>query len=154
VFILANATAVEQGAGSGAFGPFFSTQLGDPIAFLEQHGLTRGYAAYDEASPISWKTDFALNVYPVTEVMLTPDETCGQAICPFAYNAVSDWYSGQGGPTFILIDPAMYRLSQPPAPSLDGVTAVYHVGRFTIYVYDDDVATHMGIPRKFTRPLI
>src|SRR4029077_18084875 len=95
LFTLANAAAVEHDAGNGAFGPFCSPQLADPIAFLEKHGLTRGYAAYDEASPMSFKSDFALHVYPVTEVLLSPDDSCGQSICPFAYNAVSDWYGGR-----------------------------------------------------------
>ena len=30
---------------------------------------------------------------------------------------------------------------------------VYHVGRYEIYVYADDVAAHMGTPPRFTRSL-
>jgi hypothetical protein len=153
LLILANASSVDSDAAARAFEPSFSSSLDAPIAFLEQHHLTRGYAAYDVAAPITLKTDFALDVYPVTEVFVSPDDGCGGAICPFAYNSVSDWYRGDGGPTFILIDPDLYRLVQPPPPSLDVVVTVYDVGRYQIYVYADDVASHMGTPRRFTRPL-
>jgi len=104
------------------------------------------------------KSNFELRVRPVTQQFLTADDTCGPpapgAICPYAYDSVSDWYRGDRGPTFILIDPEMVRLNQPPADSLEAPTAVYKVDRFTIYVYADDVAAHMGTPRKFTRPLL
>jgi hypothetical protein len=156
-FILANAAAVEHDASAGVFEPRFNSDLGPAIAFLEQQGLTRGYAAYDEASSISFKTDFALQVYPITDQLLTADETCGPPgtpmVCPYTYESVSDWYTGHAGPTFILFDPEMNRLSQPPPASLEPAASVYRVGRFVIYVYDDDVATHMALPRKFTRPL-
>ncbi len=154
VFILGNATAVEHDASSGAFENSFSAQLPEVISFLEQQGLTHGYAAYDEASPMTLKSNFQLLVRPVTEQFLTDDDRCAQPICPYAYNSVSDWYGGGGGPTFILIDPEMVRLGQPPLDTLDPPVNVLHMGRFAIYVYADDVAAHMGMPRKFTRPLL
>ena len=153
LLILANASAVDHDAGNGAFEPSFSSSLDAPIAFLEQHHLTRGYAAYDIAAPISLKSDFGVIVYPIGEVFISPDDACGGAVCPFAYNSVSDWYRGDGGPTFILIDPRLYRLALPPPPGLDAVMTVYDVGDYRIYVYSDDVASHMGTPRRFTRPL-
>ena len=154
VFILGNAASVEQDASTGGFENTFSVQLPDVIAFLEQQGLTRGYAGYDEASPITLKSDFSLLVRPVTEQFLTADEECAQPICPYAYNSVADWYGGGSGPTFIIYDPVIPHLAQPPPDALDSALKVLHSGRFTIYVYTDDVAAHMGIPRKFTRPLL
>lgn len=158
VLILANAAAVEHDATTGAFEPSFSFALDEPISFLEAHGLTHGYAAYDEASPMSWKSGFALHVYPVTELFVAPGDLCGPPspgrVCPYAYNSFSSWYEGKGGPTFILVDPYMVRLGQPPPDALDTPTGVYQVGRFRIYVYPDDVASHMGMPERFTRPLI
>jgi hypothetical protein len=154
VFILGNAVSVEQDASAGSFENPFSLALPDAIAFLEQQGLTRGYAAYDEASPITLKSDFHLLVRPVTEQFLTSDETCAQPICPYAYNSVGDWYGGGSGPTFILFDAGIPHLGQPPSDTLDRPVNVLHTGRFAIYVYADDVASHMGIPRKFTRPLL
>lgn len=154
VFILGNASSVEQGASTGGFENPFSVQLPDVIAFLELQGLTRGYAAYDEASPITLKSDFHLLVRPVTEQFLTGDERCAQPICPLAYNSAADWYGGGSGPTFILYDPGIPNLGQPPPDTLDPPVSVLHLSRFTIYVYADDVASHMGMPRKFTRPLL
>jgi hypothetical protein len=158
IFIALNAASVEQAAATSAFEPAFSAGLAEPIAFLEAHRLSSGYAAYDEAAPITWKTDFALQIYPVTEVALTPDDECGppspQTVCPFAYNSLSDWYQGRQGPTFILYDPGMYRLRQPPPGSLDVAVSVYDLQGYVIYVYADDVATHMGTPPKFKRRLI
>jgi hypothetical protein len=154
VFILGNAASVEQDASTGWFENSFSMQLPEVITFLEAQGLTRGYAAYDEASPMTLKSDFHLLVRPVTEQFVTADEMCAQPICPYAYNSVSDWYGGGVGPTFILFDPQMARLGLPPPDALDPPVTVLRAGRFAIYVYADDVASHMGIPRKFTRPLL
>jgi hypothetical protein len=158
ILILANAAAVEQAATTRWFEPFFSVALNEPIGFLERNGLSHGYAAYDEASPISLQSDFALRVYPVTQLFVASGDTCtspgSPMVCPYAYNSFLDWYQGDQGPTFILIDPDMVRLGQAPPPELDAVTAVYHVGRFDIYVYGDDVVRHMGVPLRFTRTLI
>ena len=154
VFILGNAVSVEQDASARWFENSFSVQLPNVISFLEAQGLTRGYAAYDEASPMTLKSDFHILVRPVTEQFASDDDRCAQPICPYAYNSVSDWYRGSPGPSFILLDPEMARLGQPPPDALDPAVNVLHVGRFAIYVYSDDVALHMGIPRKFTRPLL
>jgi hypothetical protein len=154
VFILSNAAAVEHDASTGTFESFFSVELPPLIALLEQQGLTHGYAAYDEALPMTLKSDFKLEVRPVTEEFLTADDRCAQPICPYAYNSVSDWYLGSPGPTFIIIDPDMAKVPQQPPDTLDPPASVLHAGRFTIYVYADDVASHMGMPRKFTRPLL
>ena len=153
LLIGANAVSVEQAAAAQRFEPSFSPSLSAPIAFLEEHGLRRGYAAYDNAAPMTWKTDFALQVYPATEVFVSPDDQCGDPICPFAYNSIADWYRGGDGPTFILVSPGIARLDQPPPAGLDTVESVFNVDGYTIYVYADDVATHMGTPRRFTRPL-
>ena len=154
LLIVANGAAVDRVAGGRGFEPSFSPGLAEPIAFLEQHGLTRGYAAYDEASPISYRSDFALHVYPVTDQPATSEDVCGTAICPFAYNSISDWYRGDTGPTFILIDTSLSRMNHAPPAQLDTPIATYKVGRFLIYVYADDVAGHMGVPPRFTRPLL
>src|SRR5258708_7092791 len=154
IFIIGNAVSVEQDASAGWFENSFSVQLPGVISFLEAQGLTRGYAAYDEASPMTLKSDFHLLVRPVTDQFASDDERCAQPICPYAYNSVSDWYQGGAGPTFILLDPEMARLGQPPPDTLDPPANVLHVGRFAIYVYADDVASHMGIPAKFTRTLL
>lgn len=158
LLILTNAASVDRDARAGNFEPIFSFALDAPISFLDSHGLSYGYAAYDEASPLSLKTDFHVHVYPVTEWFVTEGDTCGPppqgAVCPYAYNSVSDWYKGHSGPSFILVDTYMYRLNHAPPPTLDHVTATYQFGRFTVFVYDDDVASHMGTPVRFKRPLI
>lgn len=153
LLIVANAISVDQAAANMQFEPVFGPSLRAPIAFLEQHGLRRGYAAYEDAAPLTWKTDFALQVYPVTEVFVSREDECGEAICPFAYNSISDWYRGNGGPTFILVSPGVARLGQPPPAGLDTVESVYQVDGYVIYVYADDVAPHMGTPPRFKRPL-
>jgi len=90
----------------------------------------------------------------VTELFANDAEKCAQPICPYAYNSVSDWYTRGSGPTFILVDPEMVRLGQPPPETLGAAVDVLHAGRFAIYVYADDVAIQMGMPPKFTRPLL
>jgi hypothetical protein len=154
VFIVGNTAAVEHEVSTGAFEPSFSVELPGLVSFLEQHGLTHGYAAYDEASPITLKSNFRVQVRPVTEQFMSDAEKCALPICPFAYNSVSDWYAGGSGPTFILVDPEMVLLGQPPPDTLGTPVEVLHAGRFDIYVYADDVAIRMGLPPKFTRPLL
>jgi hypothetical protein len=153
VFIVAQAAAVDASAAAGPY----PTRLDVAIAYLEQHGLTRGYASYWEASPMTWKSNLAVHVYPVTEQFITVDDRCrpqgAETVCPFTYNSVSDWYASASGPTFILIDPTVQYLHQPPADGLEPPAVIYRVDRFVIYVYNDDVASRMGTPRKFTRPL-
>jgi hypothetical protein len=148
---------VDANAAAGTFAPY-PTSLDVAIAYLEQHGLTRGYASYWEASPMTWKSNFAMHVYPVTESFVTADERClpqgSEMICPFTYESISDWYANVSGPTFILIDPTVQYLHSPPSDGLETPAAIYRVDRFVIYVYDDDVASRMGTPRKFTRPLL
>ncbi len=157
LLILANAASVDRAAADRSFEPTFTPSMSAIIAFLEQHGLDRGYTAYEFASPITWNTDFALRIYPVTQDLVAPDDQCGSpapgAVCPFAYNSLSQWYRGSYGPTFILVAAGVVRLEQPPPPGLDTVVAMYQLGNFSIYVYADDVAGHMGTPRRFTKPL-
>jgi hypothetical protein len=154
VFILGNAAAVEHDRNARTFEPFFSAQLPEVISLLGEQGLTTGYAAYDEASPMTLKSDFKLRVRPVTEQFVTSDEMCTQPICPYAYESVSDWYTRGSGPTFIVVDPEMVRLGVPPPESLEVPIKVLRAGRIAIYVYADDVAVRMGIPAKFTRRLL
>ena len=107
---------------------------------------------------MTWKSNLGVHIYPVTEAFGTVDDRCrpqGSAtVCPFTYNSVSDWYAGASGPTFILVDPTVQYLHDPPADSLETPSEILRVDRFVIYVYNDDVASHMGTPRKFTRPLL
>jgi hypothetical protein len=94
----------------------------------------------------------------VTESFVTADDRCRpqgtETVCPFTYNSLSDWYASASGPTFILVDPTVQYLHDPPTDGLEPPDAIYRVDRFVIYVYNDDVASHMGTPRKFTRPLL
>src|ERR1700682_5394894 len=83
VFILGNAIAVEYDASTGAFENSFSVELPGVISLLEQRGLTHGYAAYDEASPMTLKSDFRIQVRPVTELFVNDTEKCSQPICPY-----------------------------------------------------------------------
>jgi hypothetical protein len=157
LFILAQAAAVDANTSAHAFAPY-PTNLDVAIAYLEQHGLTRGYASYWEASPMTWKSNLGVHIFPVTESFVTVDDRCrsqgSETVCPFTYNSLSDWYAGASGPTFILVDPTVQYLHDPPTNELEPPAEILRVDRFVIYVYNDDVASHMGTPRKFTRPLL
>lgn len=68
------------------------------------------------------------------------------AICPFPYNAISTWYQPKSvTDTFLLQDPAAISfVTAPPPASLGPAREVYHVDRFTIYVYAHDIAGALG----------
>jgi hypothetical protein len=97
--------------------------------------LSIGYAGYWDAAPTTWATNFRLHVYPVS--------ICDQNahLCPFDLHVISSWYTPRPGiGSFLLIDPSLSNVSA-PTPDLGPPTAVYHIGRVTMYTYPYDLAT-------------
>jgi hypothetical protein len=115
---------------------FLSTGVIKEIARVAaKHGLTVGYAGYWDASPITWATHFRVRVYPVS--------VCDQnrRLCRFDLHFISSWYTPRRGiGSFLLTDPRRPNVPA-PTPDLGIPTAVYHVGRATLYAYPYDLAT-------------
>jgi hypothetical protein len=98
--------------------------------------VTTGYAGYWDAAPFTWATRFRVQVYPVW--------TCGGTdahLCRFTVANISSWYWARPRTrSFLLTDPALPYVPQ-PTPDLGRPTAVYHIGRITMYIYQYDLAS-------------
>lgn len=111
--------------------------------FLHSHGLTRGYAPGKDANPMSWVSGQKMYVSGVMQIC-APGYT--HAICRYyEQNRASDYYP-QPGPSFFVFDPNQAQWDpKPPAPELFGDPAeVLTYDRFTIYVYNYDIAAHFA----------
>ncbi len=99
--------------------------------------LTVGYAGYWDAAPVTWATGFRVKVYPVS--------VCDQRknLCRFDLHFISSWYWPRAHTgSFLLTDPALSNVWIRPA-DLGRPTAVYRVGRATMYVYPYDLAARI-----------
>jgi hypothetical protein len=138
VFALGGITSMAQGVLTRNTEGFPSANLASRVAAVAAtHHLEYGYADYWDASPITWATHLQVRVFPVS--------VCDQNahLCRFDLHFISSWYRPRPGiHSFLLIDPAQ-PLVRAPTPDLGHPTAVYHVGRLTMYVYPYDLATRI-----------
>jgi hypothetical protein len=129
VISMANGTVTRNTGG------FLSAADANQIARIAARDrLKFGYAGYWDAAPISWATKFRVQVYPVS--------VCDQNahLCRFDLHVISSWYTPRPGVgSFLLTDPSLANVSA-PTPDLGPPTAVYHIGRVTMYTYPYDLA--------------
>jgi len=118
-----------------------ATNGSEVISFLRSRGLTRGYGAYFGSFPLTWKSEGAVQVYPVMECD-TPQGT--RTLCRFFANNVSTWYTPIQSGSFVISDPTVF-LGLPAAPpSLGSPSEVRQIGSQTIAIYPYDVAQRFG----------
>jgi hypothetical protein len=104
-------------------------------ALAARHHLSFGYAGYWNAAPITWASNFRIQVYPVA--------VCDQGahLCRFDLHFISSWYAPRrAAGSFLLTDAALANVPR-PTPDLGRPTAVYPLGTITMYVYPYDLAT-------------
>ncbi len=136
VFALGAITSMVQGAYTRNTGRFPPTALANQVAAVAAaHHLNYGYASYWDASAITWATKLRLRVFPVS--------VCNQnaQLCRFDLHTISSWYTARRGIRSFLLADSAQPLVRGPTPDLGTVTAVYHVGRITMYVYPYDLAS-------------
>jgi len=132
-----------------AFQEPLTRQLPAVASFLESQGLTRGYAGYWNSHPLTLHSDGRVAARPVGQ-----GANCQgvdpAALCPFHLNSVSSWYTpgGDGGPTFVLQDPAGEYVKLPPSATFGTPSSVHQIGRMTIFVYPYDVASRFEPERR------
>ena len=102
-----------------------------------QFGVTKGYASYFDAAPLTWLTRNEFHLYPTENCQ--PD-----SVCPYYGHMAMDWYKPEPGmKTMVIFDV----VTPPGWPLMSGVSskfgpAIYQetvLGR-TILVYPFDVA--------------
>jgi len=130
---MARGILTESGVGSPS-----DHIAGEVAALAKREHLTRGYAGYWDAAPITWSTHLRVHVFPVW--------LCPQGLCQFYLHTVASWYRPHPGErTFLLTDSGQPFLQSPPA-LLGPPVATHSVGPDTMYVYPYDIATRISPP--------
>jgi hypothetical protein len=107
------------------------------IAALESHGLHYGYAGYWQANLLTWQSDGR-----VVSRAVQQGDACHAAqkgwFCPYPIFTVSDWYTAQNQPTFLIRELGGSFVPDPP-PAQPRPASVFSYDRFEVYVYDHDI---------------
>jgi hypothetical protein len=116
-----------------------SAGVADEIAKVAARDhLAVGYAGYWDAAPVTWSTNFRVQVYPVA--------VCDQNahLCRFDLHFISSWYSRRpGAGSFLLTDDRSSESVVAPTPDLGRPTAVYRIGPIKMYAYPYDLAARI-----------
>jgi hypothetical protein len=117
-----------------------AVQMSTLSAFLQSHGLHRGYAPYWDAFAISWQSGGALIVLPVM------DSECPNpqgVFCRMAHTTSSVFYAPEQGPTFYVNDPSAGapRAGPPDEARYGSPAAEYTLGGMIVFVYSYDIAS-------------
>ncbi|HWH12707.1 MAG TPA: hypothetical protein VG165_16420 [Solirubrobacteraceae bacterium] len=122
-------------------GSSLNTRTANAVAgFARAHHLKYGYAGYWDSLPISWATDFGVQVFPVAQC------EPGQAtLCPFSIVHVSSWYVPRPAtPTFLIVDPTVPFPVSSRDPALGTPVLSARFDRLEVYVYPYDIASRLG----------
>ncbi len=109
-------------------------------AFLAAHHLTSGIGGYWESSVVTVGSDGAVTIRAVLPGTLQPD----------LWEAEGSWYdSGPNRATFLVTDsaPGFFNHWQPSPAALAALgrpATTYHVGPYTIYVWDKNLLAGLG----------
>lgn len=124
-------------------GPFSRPRDGRKvIAFLENEGLTRGYAGYWDSHSLTWHSHGRATLYPVFEC-----QQPSRALCPFNLAVNTAWYHPERSlRTFIVAGPANPppALRSPPSDELGTPIKTATLGDYSVFVYDYDVASRFA----------
>jgi hypothetical protein len=108
------------------------------VAALEAHGLHHGYAGYWQANLLTWDSDGAVVSRAVQQGGACHATQPGW-FCPYPIFTVSDWFTPQPGPSFLIREIGGAFVPDPP-PTRPRPTSVFNYDRFEVYVYDHDIA--------------
>jgi hypothetical protein len=103
----------------------------------ESMHATRGFAPYWDAAPITWRSNFRVQVAPFVGCGHQPT-----GLCPGALNYLEAWYRPGLFRTFLLTDSSGHPWTPPTALQREAV-ATYRFGTVTMYIYDHDIVTSL-----------
>ena len=113
------------------------------LELLNSHDLVHGYAGYPYANPVTWQSQGRVESRPI----LQGGNCIGEGeLCPDALNSARRWYQPTANQSFVVVDPAGQYVRHQPGQQYGKPSAVYQVGRWTVYVYPYDVAQRFGPP--------
>jgi hypothetical protein len=142
VILLAGALLAGYGASLGyaAAQPSVPPANARLAAFLAAHHLTSGIGGYWESSVVTVGSDGAVTIRAVVPGTLRPD----------LWEAKSSWYDpSRHRANFLVTDsaPGFFNYWQPSPAALAALgrpARTYHVGPYTVYVYDKNLLADLG----------
>ena len=142
--LLAGALLAGYGASLGyaAAQPSVPPANAQLAAFLAAHHLTSGIGGYWESSVVTVGSDGAVTIRAVLPGTLQPD----------LWEAKGSWYdSGPNRATFLVTDsaPGFFNHWQPSPAALAALgrpARTYHVGPYTVYVWNKNLLAGLGHP--------
>lgn len=138
-FTLASTVGVVSGDVERQSGAAVTRDGDRLITLLRARGLEKGYGGYFDASSVTWRSRYAVQVRPVLECG-NPD---GADLCPFFLMRVASWYEPASGPTYLVVNPTGSFVTREPkglGPPVERVS----VGVLTLLVYPYDIASRFG----------
>jgi hypothetical protein len=115
--------------------------MADTVARVgKQFGVTKAYAGYWDAAPLSWYTRDAFHVYPV-------DNCQPNTVCTFSQHFAYKWFTDSKQKTMLVVDRAIgvpRVFLQSTDTRFGKPIAVEDTGRLVIYVYPYDIFTKFG----------
>jgi hypothetical protein len=111
-------------------------------AFAQGEGLKYGYASYWVAAPLTWETKAQVEVYPVLSCFAP------SGLCTYPLHQLSSWYSSRSGQRSFVVFDTRYGPS-PDDVHLAGSQRTITYARYTVRVYDHDVAADLGDWRRY-----
>lgn len=133
---VSNIVGLAQGRAETSGGALATYQR--PLTeMLVKKGLTRGYAGYWNAAPLTWKSDTRLLVAPVWHR--------DGLLCPYRFLTIDSWFRERSGPTFLIAEPgggveSLPRFAADPRE-------VHRFGPLTLYILDYDLARYFPSAR-------
>ncbi|HXY84769.1 MAG TPA: hypothetical protein VEH52_04745 [Gaiellaceae bacterium] len=123
----------KEGTSRGAL----ETYVEPLTRFLEQQGVTKGYAGYWDANNLTWKSK--------SHLLMAPVSTCGSpnapSICEFPFFVVASWFDEQPhSKSFLLFDPSDHEFLTKPPTIVKQASSARRFGPLTVYLFDHDLA--------------
>jgi hypothetical protein len=113
------------------------------IATLEAHGLQHGYAGYWQADLVTWDSEGRVAVRSVQQSPACHASEPGW-FCPYQLLTISDWYTPQPGPSFLIRELGESGVPNPPPAEVRPIS-VFSYDRFEIFVYDHDIGSDAAL---------
>jgi hypothetical protein len=139
VFCLASTYGVATGDVERQSGAAVTRDGDAVISIVESQGLTRGYGGYFDASSMTWRARYRIQVRPVLEC----GNPHGADLCPFFLMRIASWYRPHPGRTFLVVNPTGAFVVHEPA-GLGPPVARYRAGALVVLVYPYDIASRFG----------
>ena len=118
------------------------------LSAIESRGLTHGYAAYSDSHSLTWLSNEAVHIYPVTATGCRSST----GLCATEYSNAA-WYQPAAGSTFLLVRHSSPCVSSGPPAALGAPSQTVRVNAdVTLFVYSNDISARIDTASKVLCP--